>query len=153
MALFMHSTAGLGFSRGVVVLCSFWTGAIAPDPPPLPQRRLPSRSLATAQRYRTLNATASQRFSSSTRPAASLATATARHRPTGSGRRSRSVKLERRPALARRRTDVTNNGELQLRGRVSLPFACRNWQRVCLALDTLTRTRSIGAPPQERSVA
>ncbi len=30
----MYSTAGLGFSRGIVVLCRFWTGAIAPSLPP-----------------------------------------------------------------------------------------------------------------------
>ncbi len=32
--VFMYSAAGLGFWRGIVVLCRFWTGAMAPAPLP-----------------------------------------------------------------------------------------------------------------------
>ncbi len=34
--LFMYSTASLAIRRKIVVLCRFWTGAIAPAPLPRP---------------------------------------------------------------------------------------------------------------------
>jgi hypothetical protein len=34
--LFMHSSTGLAIPAGIVVLCRFWTGAMAPAPFPSP---------------------------------------------------------------------------------------------------------------------
>ena len=36
--LFMHSSTGLAIWAGIVVLCRFWTGAMAPAPAPFPSR-------------------------------------------------------------------------------------------------------------------